>query len=670
MKKRVLVALLCISMGISSQIGVPVAAAAPMEAGQLQEEVFLDEKGAKASEIKLSVKSGSDISVKLKEAIKEAEGNSGTTTITIPSGSYRLGEQIRLKSNINIVATGATITASGSIDSMVRAGETDRIKNASIEGGTWNCNKKTKFGFVFGAAKNITVKDCKVMNSNGHGLRVAGKSSGVSVDGCTFSGCGQSGIYVDASAVSSISKTVISGNKTTGITVTGGSTLSSLTSTKIHSNESHGLASYKKSKVSNVSGCTIEANKEHGITVSEAALEMNDSKGDNTVKDNNWNGVSITGKTSKVTIKGGNFSHNGRKPKVSSEGESGHGVGVFSGASLELTDATMENNSVCGVSPFGAGTSATIQNCVIQNNGRHGIGGRKSVTLRIKGNLIKNNKNHGIMVNDRCDAKYIENNTISGSQQCGISVGVNSKAMIKNNKILKSKQQGIYVYEKSQATISGGSIQTSKDCGIVTYENANVTIKKVTISKCSNYGMNIKGGKANIQSCNVNNNKNSGIQVKLGAKSVVLSNNKINKNGNYGIYCNGSAISKLQKNTVTNHNKYGIVLYDNTTCNGIKNNTLSNPAGVKEISVQNSKANVGDANPLEISSAKKNSSKITGKAAPKSKVSVKIGGKTYSATANASGNYTINTSKLKKGTKLKVQADIGSGNKIYIEKVI
>ena len=381
----------------------------------------------------------------------------------------------------------------------------------------------------------------------------------------------------------------------------------------------------------------------------------------NTVENNDWSGVSITGKDSKVTIKYGNYSKNGRNPKSSSEGESGHGVGVFSGATLVLKEATMKDNSVCGVSPFGAGTSATIEKCVIQDNGRHGIGGRKSVTLTVKGNTIKDNKNHGIMVNDKSNGKNIENNEISGNKQCGICVGVRSKATVKNNNISKSGQNAIYVYDKSKATITGGKLQSNKECGVVTDKNADVTVKKVNISKNKIYGMNIKGGKAKVQSCTISSNKSSGIQVKAKAKVSELSGNKIKNNGEYGIYCKEASVTKIEKNTITGHKKYGIVLYPGSTCKNIKKNTLSNPAAPKEIGIQGSTSNVGDVKPVTISTAKKNGTSIKGSAPSNAKVSVKIGKKTYSAKAGGNGSYTIKTAKLKKGTKLKD----GKGN-VYI----
>lgn len=762
MKKRVLVALLCASVGVSSQVGMPMVEAASVEQEQVMESTdwnALSEettgvqsykasdmvKGAQGgTTITLKVSGGGDISTALNNALKECKKN-GTVgaTIKIPSGNYKLKQPIRLISNVKIAAAGATITVSSNMDYMITTGAQESIKNTTIEGGTWDAARKVKNGFVFYKADNITIKSCTIKNVKEHGMRIGQKSKIAAIEGCSISNNSKSGIYVDDSAViSNISKSTISTNGDTGITVSGAE-VKKITNSDFVSNTAHGIAVYKSAKVRSISGgkmksnkeygiyvqkkssvtiqgraqvqnnkengivvsdskskatidnvvcagnggsgivfskgssgsiknTTVTGSKEHGITISGSSVNMecsSQTKG-NKVERNNWNGVSISGKSSKVKIKYGVFSNNGLKPKKSSEGESGHGVGVFQGASLELNKARTEGNTVCGVSPFGKGTSATIKGCVIQNNGRHGIGGRESVTLRIKGNTINNNKQHGIMVNDKCNAKYIENNTIQKNKKCGICVGDNSQAVIKKNDISDSGQNGIYVYNKSKATIEGDKIQTSKECGIVTFENADITVKGAVISRCNEYGMNIKSGKANIQSCTIKDNKSSGIQIKDGANVSSLSKNKINKNGQYGIYSNGATVKKMEKNTIINHKKYGIVLYSNSTCNGIKNNTLSNPEATKEISIQSSRSNVGDANVITVKSAKKNSKKITGTATPKSKVEVKIDGKDYSTNAKSSGSYTIKTSKLAVGTKLRVQSTVDGGNKVYVDHVV
>lgn len=71
--------------------------------------------------------------------------------------------------------------------------------------------------------------------------------------------------------------------------------------------------------------------------------------------------------------------------------------------------------------------------------------------------------------------------------------------------------------------------------------------------------------------------------------------------------------------------------------------------------------NISFAKP-KITKAKKNTKKVVGKAKANTTVYVKIGKKTYSAKAGASGKFTVKTAKLKKKTKLKVYAKDAAGN--------
>lgn len=104
--------------------------------------------------------------------------------------------------------------------------------------------------------------------------------------------------------------------------------------------------------------------------------------------------------------------------------------------------------------------------------------------------------------------------SVSGSGQHGISIGKNSKGTLENVVVAGSKNEGIYVYESSKATIKGGESSSNVKNGITTNNKADVKISGVTVKNNKNYGMNIKGGKADIQKCVVEKNKKSGIQIK------------------------------------------------------------------------------------------------------------------------------------------------------------
>lgn len=654
MKKKLLTLLLCVSISMTAAPPVmaktmesqPVTGGNESEVSSVQEISRMADSG---DTIELKLKKNTDIAKAVNKAIKDVadEKSSKVTTIVIPAGNYRLSAPVKLvANNLRLVATNATIVGTSSgMHSMLRTSNV-KVKNVTVEGGIWDANKKAGYGVVLYDATNAMIKNCTLKNGKSHGMRT--QNSTITLENTTFTTFGKSGIYADTKGkFSNITKCSINSNAETGITLKNGAQIGKMENSAVSYNKGHGIAAYNNSKIGSMLKCTIKSNKRngvyvsnkssvsigrktivqgnkgigicasqskskatleavsvtkngvggivfshcdggkvvdstvshnggHGITVSESVVSMvcKKKKG-NIVEYNDWSGVSITGKSAKVNIKYGSYSHNGRKPKSSSGGESGHGVGVFSGATLNLSDVVIEKNSICGISPFGDGTTATIKNCTVRNNGRHGIGGRKGITLKVKGNTIKNNKYHGIMLNDHTNAKYIEKNKISGNKKCGISLGDSSKAVIKNNTISGSKGAGIYIYGGSTGDVLSNTVSGNKECGINAVAGSSIILKK---------------------------------------------------------------------------------------------NEFSNP-GVMEFKNEAS-SNIGSLWGISISSAKKNDRKITGSAAPGSKVSVKISGKTYSTTAGGNGAYTIKTPKLKKGTKLKVQYSAEGSNSVYINKTI
>lgn len=654
MKKKLLTLLLCVSVSMTAAPSVmaktvdsqPVTTENASKVCGVQEVSRAADAGGT---IELKVRKNADIAKTVNDAIADVAdaGSSKVTTIVIPAGNYRLSAPVKLVAdNLRLVATNATIVGTSSgMYSMLRTNNV-KVKNVTVEGGIWDANKKAGYGVLLYDAANVTIKNCTVKNGTNHGMRT--QNSTITLENTTFTASGKSGIYADRKAkLTNVTKCSINSNADTGITLKNGAQIGKMVNCAVSYNKGHGIAVYNSSKIGGMTKCTIKSNKEsgvyvsskssasigkktkiqtnkgsgicvsqskskatvegvlvtrngaggvvfsrcgggkvvdttvtynggHGMTISDSVVNMVcTKKTGNIVEYNDWSGVSITGKSAKVSIKYGSYSHNGLKPKSSSEGESGHGVGVFAGATLDLSNAAIEKNSVCGISPFGNGTTATIKNCTVTNNGRHGVGGRKGVTLKVKGNTIKNNKYHGIMVNDHTNAKYIEKNKISGNKKCGISLGDSSKAVIKNNTISGSREIGIYVYGSSTGDFSSNTISDNKKGGVDIAAGSSITLKK---------------------------------------------------------------------------------------------NAFSNP-GVMEFKNE-ATANIGSLWGITISSAKKNAKKITGSAAPGSKVSVKISGKTYSTTAGGNGAYTIKTPKLKKGTKIKVQYSAGGDNSVYISKTI
>lgn len=400
------------------------------------------------------------------------------TNATIKNCTVKNGTNHGLRTqNSTIALENTTFTASG--------------KSGIYADAKTNFTKLSKCSITSNAATGITLNGAKIKNISGtsisynkdHGIALRKGSQIGSMTKCIVKSNKSHGIYVMDNSTAEIgAKTRVQNNKENGICVSQKKSKAVLTGVTVNNNQANGIV-FSRCGGGKVVDTTVSHNGGHGMTISDSVVNMLcTKKTGNVVEYNDWSGVSITGKSSKVTIKYGSYSHNGLKPKSSSEGESGHGVGVFSGATLEVSNATIQKNSVCGISPFGNGTTAVVKNCTVTNNGRHGVGGRKGVTLKVKGNTIKNNKYHGIMVNDHTNAKYIEKNKISGNKKCGISLGDSSKAVIKGNTISGSKEIGIYVYGSSTGDISSNTINDNKKGGVDIAAGASITLKKNAFS--------------------------------------------------------------------------------------------------------------------------------------------------------------------------------------------
>lgn len=698
MKRKAVFLALCTAMAMTVSAGSVYASEIPQAV-----ESSVDAVGA--GQITLGVSSGQDITAALRNAIKES-----ASTIVIPAGSYSMTEQVGLNSDVTIIANGATIKASNNMESMIHTVASASHANISIQGGIWdgagkvssaviriqNTNGYKVSGvtikgssgsaMVINSSQNVSVENATLDGNGEYGINA--KSSTVSVTGISANSNGKAGFFAQASAKMDLTncvassntekgiyylkssgtlvKTGVNSNKAEGISISGSKlTMKNFTATN---NANDGITCREGSTVT-LSGASISGNKGHGIQISaKGKMTINQEAGAVNITKNNWNGISMVDEKSTLTVDGGSYTGNGVKPKASSEGESGHGIGVFKGSSATISNADCSGNKICGISLFNEKTNVTIKGCKADNNGSHGIGIRKGVTASISNTQVNGNKENGIMDNDNCNIT-VQDCTVCGSKLNGISVGKSSTAVIKNTNVSTSKLEGIYVSESSKATITGGSSSSNSKNGVATNNKGQIKVSGMIIEKNKMYGVNIKGGTADVQKCTIKKNKQSGVQVKKSdkgkkeaAKVSNLSNNKITDNGQYGVYVNASTISKMQKNTISGHTKSGISLYRKATAKNIKNNKLNNTK-FKEVYVESgSKSNISTVNAVKINTAKKNAKKIKGVTVGKSTVTVKVNGKTYNGTAAGSGKYNIKTDKLVKGESITVSAKDKAGN--------
>ena len=589
-------ALLTLGFGILTTI-------MPVTLSVSNEETIRVEATAKNRVVELrnyGIKSGQDITDDLNAALAAIKSfnTMETTTLEIPAGTYYITGQVSvLPSNLYIKAEkGTIIKRTGGSGAMLVTTKQRSNSNITVDGGTWDGN-----GLVEGAVfsfQNVTglkLKNCTVKGGKQNGIRLS--SSSATLSNIKAQGNKTNGIYVTDASKATITGVTVSNNSENGITITGKNSKGTITKTIAKANKANGIV-FKSSATGSAKQVTVTENKNHGIAIVGATVDMTcTSKTKNVVTRNSLNGVSVTHKDSNVKIAYGNYDNNGLNPKQTTDGKIGHGIGVTN-ATVSISNVTANNNKECGISPFDVGTKVSINKTTINNNGRHGIGGRKGIQLTVTNSTIKNNGYHGIMLNDKSTGKKISNTIIEGNKKNGVNIGESSSAILENNTISKNSI-GTYLHTKSKVTVTGGSTSNNKDCGIVSNKNSTVTVSKVEVSGNKNYGVNIQGGTASITSCEIKKNKNAGIWVKSKANVSKINSNKLDKNGSYGIYVNNSTVKQLSSNQIVGHTKHGIALYNNSNAPKIQKNKLSNTNAKYEIYVQKSKANVSSMKPIK-----------------------------------------------------------------------
>ena len=194
------------------------------------------------------------------------------------------------------------------------------------------------------------------------------------------------------------------------------------------------------------------------------------------------------------------------------------------------------------------------------------------------------------------------------------------------------------------------------------------------------HGIAARSGKMNISKAVVTGNGGNGVFY-VGKKTGGYCINSVISGNKSGITLSeGATVSKIVSNTLENNTKYGICLYEGvgskkTTLKNCKKNTfIGGKSTTRHIAFW---AGVSVPSKLKMTKAltiagnvKTGKNKITGTFASGAKVSVEIGGKTYTTKANSAGKYSIETGKLTAGTRLSVYAQDSYKNKFMAVKTL
>jgi parallel beta-helix repeat protein len=150
-----------------------------------------------------------------------------------------------------------------------------------------------------------------------------------------------------------------------------------------------------------------------------------------------------------------------------------HGEGV----NLLDTKAVLKGNTITGNATYGivaqgtsaqSGSTVTMQQNTISDNGTTGVGLYSASTATLDGNTIARDAGEGIYVSTNAHAQ-ITNNQITATKLDpttnggGIGIAVTGSAVvtITNNRITGSVSYGVQVYSQSQSTLRGNTITGS-----------------------------------------------------------------------------------------------------------------------------------------------------------------------------------------------------------------
>ena len=330
-------------------------------------------------------------------------------------------------------------------------------------------------GLRYNTCKRVKIENTTSDSNSGAGLYASTVSGYIKLTGVSINANGEYGINLNS--------------------ITGDATLNDVVSAD---NASSGYF-FNESKNVVVTNSESTGNGAHGVYVLESTAELNNM----TVSKSYWCGLSATGTNAVVAVNGGQYINNGTRPDAF-EGDDSlcAGIGVYAGATTVITEVTCNENHGCGIAVTGSedGTAiskADIYGCTLNNNGDHGIGARPYGEVNVQAsesnqkNIIKNNKNHGIMLNDHCTSDCISGCTITGNGKAGMSVAVNSVAkVIEDNVISENTEDGIHLSDGSEAVIRRCEITNNTLAGVGVYSSSKVDIyKKCIIRGNKTYGI-------------------------------------------------------------------------------------------------------------------------------------------------------------------------------------
>ena len=568
--------------------------------------------------------------------------------VRIPAGTYQLKGWLNVPTYAQIIfEDGASLVGDGSCGGLlIQGGGNIAIHNPVI--------------------KNVSC-GIQVISNNGS-VKIAGGliepiSNGV---GITLTSASDVEIHERGDGYTS---TTINNSKF-GILINGGTNIK-INSATISNHSMGGIWVQNNAAAVNISSCTIKGGKQAGIWLSECKS---------------------------TTVSDCTITENG-----DSTNQSTYGIKLGSAQGVVISNNNIVSNIKDGINIDAASTGVTVQSNTIQSNGAIGVVVGNGSSATIANNIIKQNKDHGIIFIQSFGA--IKNNTIDGTNSVGTpdranhygiivfcrnAADKNSVIEVSNNTVNGMIGNGIQVTgDKTNPSnegainvlVSGNKVSNVGDNGItVNYNSHNANITGNTVTGAGVNGIDIQGGSKN---CTITNNivKNSGYMgISIGSGTtgagVSITGNTVDASANVGIHVNNSAsTATVSNNKVTNHSGNFSIAVVNGAKASLAQNTVTMPmsyikdyAGVAQYSIF-----VGDGTATTNGAVKFNfkpnipgagATSFTGSGTPGLTTVLNLNGTSKSATIGSNWQYSIGCNALKTTDTYSISAKDAYNNMI------
>lgn len=231
----------------------------------------------------------------------------------------------------------------------------------------------------------------------------------------------------------------------------------------------HGIGAYQKSSVV-VRDVEISDSNRDGVHVEQSTLAA--TRLTSTYNQNNGVQLSIQ---SSGTIADSTVSFNGQAVTGSTDGKTGHGLGVANSWATVL-NSDFSDNKVCGISTTDPST-LTVRNATVNRNGRHGLGTTAGGKISFTDTTFIGNRYNGVLVTGAGTAVSLLRVTIAASAAYGVSLPNSASVVLTNTSVSGSGKSNVAADLAGKVTLASGNTITKAGAhGIAIAGKATLTI--------------------------------------------------------------------------------------------------------------------------------------------------------------------------------------------------